>query len=260
MAATDDAPLGALHVLLVRRGPELLVVLGLVLLGLGIGLDRDWLAGFGLVAVMLGVILPRMKGGPLKAGLTGFEGQLSDPSELLRGLVREKGRSRHLPAEALERAETKAEALTWPSASTFPGPSTFPQNVSSSQRRLSLGEKLNMRWLELVAEGIVSDEARREYRLTFVGPLSNEARNALDAADDVVLIGGHTVPGLESHTVIVNAASTTEAVNRVRNVLADYGSFGRWEAEPFDTPFGFFEDKDDENGPPDDGTDEGDDP
>jgi hypothetical protein len=248
MAATDDAPVGALHVLLVRRGPELLVLLGLVLLGLGIGLDRDWLAGFGLVGVMVGVILPRMKGGPVKASLTGIEGQLSDPSELLRGLVREKGRSRHLPAGALERAETKAEALTWPSPSTFPGPSTFPQDVSASPSRLSLGEKLNMKWLELVAEGIVSDEARREHRVTFVGPLSDEARTALDKADDMVLIGGHSIPGLDSHTVIVNAASTTEAVNRVRDVLADHGPFGRWEAKPFDPPFGFF-DKDDETSP-----------
>jgi hypothetical protein len=113
-----------------------------------------------------------------------------------------------------------------------------------SPSRWSKLPPLKVSWLEdYVAEGILSDAARREWRVTFIGPLSDEARAALDAADDVVLIGGHSLPGIESHSVIVNAATANEAVNRVRNVLADHGAFGRWEAKPFSPEFGFFKDK-----------------
>ena len=75
--------------------------------------------------------------------------------------------------------------------------------------------------------------------MTFVGPLSDEARHALDEADDAILFGGHTVAGVESHTVIVNAATATEAVNRVRSLLEGTGAYYRWDVKEFEGG-GFF--------------------
>jgi len=60
---------------------------------------------------------------------------------------------------------------------------------------------------------------------------------------DAVLVSGHTVAGVESHTVIVNAASANEAENRLSRLLSPYGAFGRWEANVFEPPFGFSEDR-----------------
>ena len=65
----------------------------------------------------------------------------------------------------------------------------------------------------------MSEAARKEWRVTFVGPLSDEAHRALDEADDAILVSGHTVAHVESHSVIANAATATEAVNRVRALL-----------------------------------------
>jgi hypothetical protein len=213
------------------------VVGGFVLCGLGIALDREWLVGFGLVAVMLGVVLPRIRGS-LEAGPSGFKvGEIIDPSDL-RQRIRDKGR--HLPSEAVERAEHRAQALledeqSGQSASDRPSWWRRDRGVplESANPRLGSREILT----DYFAEGVLTDTARREWRVAFSGALSDTARSALDRADDVVLVGGHTNAEVESHTVIVNAATANEAVNSVRSLLDDQGVFGGWEATP-DLPSG----------------------
>jgi hypothetical protein len=219
--AAPDAPAGTLHALLVKWGPELLAVLGFVLVGLGVGLDRDWLAGFGLASVMLGVVLPRMRGA-LEAGPGGLKaGEMIDPAELFKRL---EARGRNLPPEAIARAEVEARAI-------FAERAMSPAAVLWGARGSGKSHLLNY-----LVEGILSGMARREWRVTFVGRLSDDARQALDVADDMVLVSGHQVAGTESHSVIVNAPTANEAVNRVRSVVEQYGAFGRWEAKPFGPP------------------------
>jgi hypothetical protein len=241
MAAPDEGPAGSLHGWLVQHGPALLVWLGLALIGLGVGLDRDWLAGFGLVAVMLGVVLPRVRGS-LEATLGGVKvGEIIDPNELLRR-IQDKGRN--LPPEAVKRAESDAEALFDKGIGEFwryqryghPQARTDADTLRQWWRRPLNTKAWTDAWTDLAAERLLSESARREWAVTFVGPLSDDARKALDAADDIV-IGRDFVPRTESHTVIVNAATANEAVNRVREALDGLGTFGRWEAKPFESIF-----------------------
>jgi hypothetical protein len=208
----SEEPSGSLHGRLVERGPELLVVVGLVLIALGVALDREWLAALGVVTLMLGVVLPRMRGA-LEAGPGGPKvAEIIDANEL-RSRIQSKGRD--LPRDARARAESQVDELT-----------RGPRDL--------LGELE-----ELIAEGILSETARKEWRVTFIGPLSDKARHALDDADDMILVSGHVAGGVESHSVIVNAATATEAVNRVRSVLEGTGSYHRWDVNEFEGG-GFF--------------------
>jgi hypothetical protein len=66
-------------------------------------------------------------------------------------------------------------------------------------------------WLRVVQEGLAEkaindSSARQEWRVSFAGSLSPDARTAIGEADDAVLVSGHTVAGVESHTVIVIAS------------------------------------------------------
>jgi hypothetical protein len=72
---------------------------------------------------------------------------------------------------------------------------------------------------------------RGQWNVTFRGPLSEQARHALDPAG-VLLIGGHSVPGVESHSVRVEAVGGAHAIRRVREVLEPHGAFGGWQASP----------------------------
>lgn len=211
-----------MHRRLIERGPELLVVVGLVLIGLGVGFDREWLVGFGVVTLMLGVLLPRVRG-PLEAGLSGVKSELIDPDELL-SRVRERGKD--LPRAAVERAEA------YVASSDRSAYDAFARAYDAYTKDVDYDAWIR-RVLDMAAEGILLETARKEWRVTFVGPLSEDARRALDEADDMVLVSGHTVAGVESHSVIVNAATATEAVNRVRSALEGTGNYYRWEAKEF---------------------------
>lgn len=75
------AKLLVVHRHLIRFGPALLVVLGLILGGLGVGLDREWLVGLALVPLFLGILLPRLTGS-IEVGPSGVKGQLISPDEV----------------------------------------------------------------------------------------------------------------------------------------------------------------------------------
>lgn len=94
------AKLLVVHRHLIRFGPALLVVLGLILGGLGVGLDREWLVGLALVPLFLGILLPRLTGS-IEVGPSGVKGQLISPDEV-RALVRVEAEAAGLPEDEIE--------------------------------------------------------------------------------------------------------------------------------------------------------------
>lgn len=226
--AEDDAP-PELHPYLVRWGPGLLGVVGLVLIACSVILDRDWLAPVGVASLLAGVVLPRVQG-DFEATATGVKARVVD-HDALAERVRRGGAD--LSEDARARAQARAKALA------------VGYGLDDVLTRLN--ELAEPDRLDAVA-GLALEDARREWYVTFKGsPLTGEARDALDAADDVVLIGGHSIRGMNSHTVIVNAVTATEAVNRAKRRLDGLGTFVAWEVEPWETPFGFFEKGDDDD-------------
>ena len=235
MTPTDvtSSPDG-LHGLLVRRGPELLVVLGLTLLIVGAILDRNWLSGFGLIAVMLGVVLPRVRGS-LEAGPGGIKVAEIIDTEELRTRVRTTGK--HLPQQAVDRAEDTAQTLLMETKTAI-------EQLSSGAARQTLTNFLASFISNAIADRAIAESAaRREWRVTFEGFLSGQAIDVIDGADDVVIISRHSLPeGANSYSAIVNAVTGTEAVNRVRELLSDHGYFSRWSVgdEPVTPQSDFF--------------------
>jgi hypothetical protein len=222
VADEGEASEGVLHGLLVQRGPELLAFIGLVVIGLGIGLDREWLVGFGLVGLMLGVVLPRIRGS-LEAGPTGIKvAEIIDPGEL-RAQIRAKGKD--LPAEAVQRAEMKAgERLAG-----FTADSAAAADL-----------------LDWAAEGLLSENARREWYVTFfahdlAAVRRKELRSELFRAEGalpstIIASTGENEPESMTIRLLVNAPSGTEAVNRVRRLVEPFGYFTLWQVEPVRQP------------------------
>jgi hypothetical protein len=214
VASEGERDEGVLHGLLVQRGPEFLVVIALVLIGVGVGLDRDWLVGFGLVGLMLGVVLPRIRGS-LEAGPSGIKvAEVIDPSEL-RARLRVKGKD--LPPDAVQRAEVQASALLKGyAADTVPGAD----------------------FLDLAVEGLLSEVARREWWVSFwAGNVDWEGiQGAMGGGEDLEMIAAGKPPGPARQRVLVNAPSGTEAVNRVRRLYEPFGKFWDWQVEPVSPP------------------------
>jgi hypothetical protein len=75
-------------------------------------------------------------------------------------------------------------------------------------------------------------KATRIWTVTFEGTLDDAAREALEAASDVV--GPPAAAGPGRNRVRATGATPDEAVRRVRAALDGRGSFGAFAAEPAD--------------------------
>lgn len=72
---------------------------------------------------------------------------------------------------------------------------------------------------------------RGQWNVTFAGPLSDDARGALDRGT-ILLVSGHRTVAGESHSVRVEAIGAHDAISRVRTALQGHGHFGRWHSDP----------------------------
>lgn len=147
-----DGKLLVVHRHLIRFGPALLVVLGLILGGLGVGLDREWLVGLALVPLFLGILLPRLTGS-IEVGPSGVKGQLISPDEV-RALVRVEAEAAGLPEDEIERVVEKVDEVVPQAVELRLSPARARANASLDLR--VIGRSLG----GTIADGIVSDYGR----------------------------------------------------------------------------------------------------
>lgn len=124
----------------------------MILGGLGVGLDREWLVGLALVPLFLGILLPRLTGS-IEVGPSGVKGQLISPDEV-RALVRVEAEAAGLPEDEIERVVEKVDEVVPQAVELRLSPARARANASLDLR--VIGRSLG----GTIADGIVSDYGR----------------------------------------------------------------------------------------------------